>query len=867
MPLRRGRPQSARHDATVPVQLPLQLSDKKIRAFVNQMPVVSAAFIKAGKNAAIGHAATAIVPPVAGRKRRGVAAERAGVAWRVIAIQTPLTSPEDTERYRRLVEGLVDTIIVVDRQFIPRYVSPACLTLLGYEPNEIIGNPARLVPHAEDAERVMAAFLKVFAATEGHNRLIYRLCHRDGRWLWVDAVCRLVKVSGTSLPPQISCVLRAITGAAAREAELREREERCRLVLESPLAEPYYLLDRDGRIETCNAGAERIHGHAAAETIGRHFGMFFTPEDISSGEPKRQLALARDNQFTITAWRLRKDGSRFMARVTLAAVRADDGALGGFIQVTVDITDRLNDEAKRKRLQRDQAAARDLAQQASLATSRRISLIPHEWRTKLHGILGSGELLSLEGGLTPTQSARLDVMIRSGQHLLGAIDALFDVSTIETGWLVLPPAGTELSHLVHACLDVVRPAAETKGLTLYVSATQLLYVQVNPARLHQVLINLLGNAVKFTSAGAIDVRLSKTQDSTHVRVEVVDTGPGILPCRRDRVLPSFERLNSGTADGVAVTGEGLGAAARLIHDMDGRIGWDANPGGGSIFWFELPMQSRSTGISHGAAPAAPVHRRRLRVLLADDEALNRSIAGAFLVRAGHEVVFVDNGWAAVETAGTGDFDVILMDVQMPGLNGMDATRRIRALAAPRGKVRVIAATAHNLPYHIEMCRQAGMDGHVAKPFKQATLLAALETSTSNPTPASMCLAGAHGETQHDLPVFDRAAFEDSTDCLDPAETIDHLHTLIVRCAAVMARLNVRGVSGADRELRDEVHKLAGSAGTFGFASIAASARQFERSADSGSIERTGFGACLVASIEASWVALQQELNSATSRAA
>ena len=160
-----------------------------------------------------------------------------------------------------------------------------------------------------------------------------------------------------------------------------------------------------------------------------------------------------------------------------------------------------------------------------------------------------------------------------------------------------------------------------------------------------------------------------------------------------------------------------------------------------------------------------------------------------------------------------------------------------------------------------------MDGHVAKPFKQITLLAALETTTSNPTPASMCLAGAHGETQHDLPVFDRAAFEDSTDCLDPAETIDHLHTLIVRCAAVMARLNVRGFQETDHELHDEVHKLAGSAGTFGFASIAAAARQFERAVDIGSIERTRFGACLVASIEASWRALQQELNSATSRAA
>ncbi len=826
-----------------------------------------AAFIKAGENAAFGHTASAIVPPGADCERCGIATERAGIAPRVTAIQPSLTVPEDPERYRRLVEGLVDTIVLVDRQFIPRYVSPSCHALLGYEPNEIIGSPARLVPHPEDAERVLTFFLKVFAGSKGHDRLIYRLCHRDGRWLWVEAVCRLDGVSGTGLPPQIFYVLRDITGAAAREADLREREERCRLLLESPLAEPHYLLDPVGRIESWNAGAERIHGHAAAETIGRHFGMFFTAADIASGEPIRQLAHAQDNQFTAEAWRLRKDGSCFMARVTLAAVHTDDGALRGFVQVTVDITDQLHDEAERKRLTRALAEARDLAQQTSLATSRRLSAIPHEVRTKLHGILGSGELLSLEGGLTPTQSGRLDVMIRSGQHLLGEIDALCDASTIEADRPVSPPAETELSQLVHACVDVVRPAAETKGLILYVSATQLLYVPTDPARLQQVLINLLGNTVKFTSAGAIDVRLSKTQDSTHVRVEVVDTGPGIPPCRRDELLRSFERPGVRTADGGAFNGEGLAATARLIHHMNGRIGYGANPGGGSIFWFELPMQSRPNRIAHDGVPAAPAHRRRLRVLLADDEALNRSIAGAFLVRAEHEVVFVDNGWAAVEAAGASDFDVVLMDVQMPGMNGMDATRRIRALAAPRGEVRVIAATAQNFPHHTEMCRQAGMDGHVAKPFKQATLLAALETSTSNPPPASMCLAGAHGETQHDLPVFDRAAFEDSTDCLDPAETIDHLHTLIVRCAAVMARLNVRGVSGADRELRDEVHKLGGSAGTFGFASIAAAARQFERAADIGSIERTGFGACLVASIEASWRALQQELNSATSRAA
>ena len=421
----------------------------------------------------------------------------------------------------------------------------------------------------------------------------------------------------------------------------------------------------------------------------------------------------------------------------------------------------------------------------------------------------------------------------SGQHLLGMINKVLDMSQIEADQVDLQPAEIDLPALIRICLDVIRPAAEAKGLALGPAPTMAIRLVADPTRLRQVLINLLGNAVKFTPAGSVEVRLRPT-DAGVIRIEVVDTGPGIRGMHHDKLFQTFERLNAQAVSGIEGSGLGLAIASRLVQLMGGQIGYADNPGGGSVFWLELPS---AAGTSAAAIPVAAsrsqIAARHLRVLVADDEALNRSIAEKFLNHAGHEVVCVENGAAALEAAAAGDYDAILMDVRMPVMNGLEATRRIRELPAPRGQVPVVAVTAQAFSQQIELCREAGMDGHVAKPFKQNVLLAALEDIVSRPDrplpAAQMRVTAANAKPE--LPLFDRAMFEAITNSLPAVELAEHMQTLVTRCEALSRELNAPGMLDFAEDLVEDAHRLAGGAGTFGFLSLAAVARQFEVAAE------------------------------------
>jgi PAS domain S-box-containing protein len=655
--------------------------------------------------------------------------------------------------------------------------------------------------------------------------------------------------------------------AIARD-QAQASEERALMLLHSNVTEALYMLDPDGNIETWNASAERIKGYTPAEIVGRNFTAFFTPEDVASGEPARILASARDNgHFTTEAWRVRKDGSRFLARVAIDAIRRRDGTLRGFVKMTHDITSQRFEEAQREELSRTLAKTHDQAEQANQAKSRFLAGVTHELRTPLHGILGYAELLHLEGGLNSTQLERLNAIISAGNYLLETINAVLDMSQIEADQLELHPVKIELTDLIRTCLDIVRPKAEAKRLALRMAPTAPVGLFADPIRLQQVLLNLLGNAVKFTPAGVVEIRLQQTEAGDCIRLSVADTGPGVWARHRDKLFNAFERLNAEAVSGIEGSGLGLAITARLVRLMGGRIGYADNPGGGSVFWVELPHGTvAAAGIR--AAPLSPLAERpRLRVLVVDDEAMNRTIASRFLSTVGHDVVCVDNGAAAVEAAAAADFDVVLMDVRMPGMNGLEATRLIRALPAPSGKVRVVAVTAQAFTQQIETCRQAGMDAHVSKPFNQVGLLAALETVTTAPNDTELSVvpsiaAAADGGTG--LPILDRAAFADIRATLSAADLETNLELMITRCEALLCGLRMPGTLLQAGDLAEAAHKLAGGAGTFGFLHVATAARQFELATEVGAAETEALGNHLAAAIEASITVARQEFSALAS---
>jgi CheY-like chemotaxis protein len=399
-------------------------------------------------------------------------------------------------------------------------------------------------------------------------------------------------------------------------------------------------------------------------------------------------------------------------------------------------------------------------------------------------------------------------------------------------------------------------------------------VVTDPTRLRQVLLNLLGNAVKFTARGAVELRLRATEDGSAVRFEVADTGPGIPPEQRLHLFQEFARLSTDETRMAEGAGLGLALSARLAALLGGQLGHEDNPGGGSVFWLQLPLRAVAESLAATALPldilgqAVSVGdgaQRPLKILVADDVAMNRDVAASFLRAAGHDVATVDDGEEAVAAAKAVDFDVILMDVRMPGVDGLEATRRIRALPGRRGRVPVVALTAQVFAEQVERCREAGMDGHLAKPFDPETLFEAVaraSRATYLPEDATVSEEAERKKAPHgpgdDLPIFDHTAFRVTASFVSPDVVQVHVQSIGKRCESLLADLGNPAmlVQGNDT-LAETVHRLSGSSGLFGFERIAVLGKRCEQALRFGSDDLTAIAAALAEALRATLLAIRQ----------
>ena len=514
----------------------------------------------------------------------------------------------------------------------------------------------------------------------------------------------------------------------SREAAEAERQ-RWRATLESAIesmSDGFVMFDAEDRMVACNSRYKDFYRISAPFIVpGARF------EDIMREGAKRgQYPQAGPDieAFVqeMTAWhkgdnppieRLLPDGRW----VLITERRTPDG---GTVGIRTDIT-------AMKRAMEELAEARDQAKAAAEAKSAFLSRMSHELRTPLNSILGFAQLLAADGGLTEAQRAQVQTLLGAGRHLLELVNGLLDLSKIEAGRLDLAPRTVALAHLLGSCAELLRPEAERKGISLRVSLAEGLpgHVRADPTRLRQLVLNLLSNAVKFTPPGgvvalrAMPLVATDANSGRTVRLEIEDTGPGIPKEQQGRLFQDFQQIAPSLEPG---TGLGLAISARLAEAMGGRIGCDSEPGRGALFWVELPMVVEAAPEAQPAEAAPAAAARALRVLVVDDVAANRLVARAMLTAAGHEVELAADGAEAIAAVEAGRFDVVLMDLQMPGMDGLEATRRIRALPPPQGRVPVLALTASALPEQIEACRAAGMDGHLAKPIERASLLALLD---------------------------------------------------------------------------------------------------------------------------------------------
>jgi len=362
-------------------------------------------------------------------------------------------------------------------------------------------------------------------------------------------------------------------------------------------------------------------------------------------------------------------------------------------------------------------AARARAQAASQAKSEFLATMSHEIRTPLNSILGFADLLGATEPLSPEGRRKIDLIAGAGDNLITLVDDILDFSRLEAGRLQLNPTPVSPAALLRQAAEIVAPEAAAKGLSLTVEieTDEAAVHALDESRLRQVLLNLLNNAVKFTPAGEIVARLSA--DSQTLRFEIADTGIGVSPEHLPRLFQRFYQADGSIRRIFGGAGLGLAICKALVDLMDGRIGVDSVVSRGSTFWVALPAAPATLPAGDDAdAPIAVA-----RILLVDDHPMNRELGSAMLVLAGCDVEVAEDGDEAVRIAAERDFDVILMDIHMPRMDGVAATEAIRALAGSRGAAPIIAVTADVQPQQLERYRRAGMVDHIAKPIDRDTL--------------------------------------------------------------------------------------------------------------------------------------------------
>jgi signal transduction histidine kinase/CheY-like chemotaxis protein len=389
------------------------------------------------------------------------------------------------------------------------------------------------------------------------------------------------------------------------------------------------------------------------------------------------------------------------------------------------------------------------AEQASEAKSVFLATMSHEIRTPLNGVLGFAEQIQASD-LTSEQREYVGFIQRSGQDLLGIIDEILDFAKLEAGEMRLEETEFHLSSCLSRALDPLRPAIAAKELDLEVRIDEdVPQVLVGPAsRLRQIVANYASNAVKFTARGSIGVHASKlgeTEGDVLLRVSVQDTGIGITSDGRARLFKAFAQLDSGASREYGGTGLGLAICKELAGLMGGDAGVESAPGAGSTFWFTARLRKAQAAASREPAPrpkallpsggeteavhrapadpAARERRGKQRILVAEDNRINQRMTAVVLQKAGFSHAIAENGRQAVEKFAAETFDLILMDCQMPGLDGFEATRQIRALEQGSGRrVPILALTANAFEADRKACLAAGMDDFIAKPFEAAKLV-------------------------------------------------------------------------------------------------------------------------------------------------
>ncbi|MDB5468730.1 MAG: sensor hybrid histidine kinase [Caulobacter sp.] len=621
-------------------------------------------------------------------------------------------------------ENSLDTFVTIQGEHV--YSANATWRrLTGWTPADTFGKPFWSFVHPEDMQAARAAVgaLSLGERAEAEHRLVTKA----GGWLWV----RSHVVRGEE--DWILVIIRDLTAERQRDAEAKQARRTAQL-LRNSAGVTVWRYDPDEDRYEINPDLSRPVGQAKADhrVGGERVGQTVHRQDVvaldAAWRHSVETGEARHHEYRVRA------GAKGWAhlRVAWQGLRPTASGKWEMLGIAQDVSELVK---ARDAALRDQEAARA----ATDAKSQFLANMSHEIRTPMNGVLGVLHLLKTEPS-AENRTRLIAEALSAGANLSALLNDIIDYADLESGRLVLAREAVSAQAQLEMVVELLRPQAEAKGLSLEVCcADGVRPATVDPGRLRQMFLHLVGNAVKFTDTGHVRIKLGASGEGQGQRLclEVADTGVGIAAGAQAELFEHFRQVDNSATRKFGGSGLGLTITRHLASLMDGSVGFRSAVGVGSTFWLEVaaPASAEAVATSNGVSPpvetaageAATEDRwlAGLRVLVVEDNPTNRLVATGLLSQLGADVETAEDGAQGVAAVERGYFDLIFMDIQMPVMDGMEATRRIRAMAAPRCHIPIVATTANVMPAQLAAYQSCGCSGVVAKPISPGALIAEL----------------------------------------------------------------------------------------------------------------------------------------------
>lgn len=636
-------------------------------------------------------------------------------------------------RYQLLADNMGDVVVRLRPDGSSSYISPAITTLLGYAAEDMTGRAAQDFLHPDDQGRLLAVLSEV-AGGAGQGRARLRALRKDGSAVPVEVTFR--RVAGEDRP-EIIAVIRDISEREALERALRDSEAQYRILAEHS-TDAINQTNLASDILYVSPAIQQLAGYAPAELIGSKAYDLVDPEDWPRvrREYAKLVHFGREARMEPIQYRMvRADGTRVWVEISPRVVWEDEVPVG-FVDVVRDIS-------ARKAAEEELRQARREAEAAAGAKADFLANMSHELRTPLTSILGFGQLAAGHTDLTPSLRNCIEKIEGAGRALLATVNDILDFSELEAGQLMFAPVPVDVRALLAESLDLLSPQAGAKDLDLALDIDDAMpsHLRIDPDRVRQILLNYLSNAVKFTPAGSVTLAARYDTYREALCVEVSDTGAGIAADKLDRLFVRFSQVDGGLARASGGTGLGLAICKGLAEAMGGCVGVKTTEGEGSRFWFEIAARP-TEAITDRTSPTVGDCGGRLagaRVLVVDDNPSNRSVARAMLEACGCLIDQAADGDEALALSAKRPYDVVLLDLRMPGKDGYQTLTALRARPGPNQTIPVVAFTADAAPIHSELVA-AGFDAVAEKPVVLADLVSTLATALdyTRETPLDRC---------------------------------------------------------------------------------------------------------------------------------